>query len=51
MKDYFAFATIDEDDVYISKNNLNGAFLDDIVYVRQISDAYDDRFEVLEIVK
>ena len=51
MKDYFAFATIDEDDVYVSKNNLNGAFLDDIVYVRQINDAYDDRFEVLEIVK
>lgn len=51
VKDHFAFATIDDVDVYISKNNLNGAFLDDVVYIRQINDAYDDRYEVLEVVK
>ena len=51
VKDHFAFATIDDVDVYISKNNLNGAFLDDLVYIRQINDAYDDRYEVLEVVK
>lgn len=51
IKDYFAFATIGDEDFYISKYNLNCAFLDDLVYIKKINDAYDDRYEVVDIIK
>lgn len=54
IKEKFSFANISEDeDVYISNNNLKNAFKDDKVLLKKISNRYDvrDEFEVIKITK
>ena len=53
MKDRFAFATVgEEEEVYISINNLKNAFLDDRVLLKKISNRFDKReeFEVVKVI-
>ena len=52
VKDYFAFVTVNEVDYYISKYDMHGALLNDLVYVRKIkSHGESDSVEVLQIVE
>lgn len=53
IKEHFAFASIgDEEDVFIDENDLHGAFLDDIVFLKKIpSNMRKDRYEVISIIK
>ncbi len=52
VKEGFAFANIgEEEDVYISSFNLNGAILDDEVYLKKISGFRKAEYEVYSIVK
>lgn len=53
VKDRFAFATVgEEEEVYISINNLKNAFLDDRVLLKKISNRFDKReeFEVVKVI-
>lgn len=53
VKERFAFATVGEDEeVYISINNLKNAFLDDRVLLKKVSNRFDRReeFEVVKVV-
>ena len=51
IKERFAFANIQEDeDVYISINNLKNAFLDDKVLIKKISNNYQkEEYEVIKV--
>lgn len=52
VKDGFSFASIgEEDDVYISNYNLNGAILDDEVYLKKITAFRKSEYEVYSIIK
>lgn len=52
VKDGFSFASIgEEDDVYISNYNLNGAILDDEVYLKKINAFRKAEYEVYSIIK
>jgi ribonuclease R len=51
IKARFSFASIgEEDDVYIDNRNLNGAFIDDIVYLRKLKGTKDE-YEVFEVLE
>lgn len=53
IKDRYSFASIDgkEEDGYIDNHNLNGAFIDDIVYLKpEYSKGYE-AYEVISIIK
>ena len=53
IKDRYSFASFfdQEDDAYINNQNLNGAFLDDIVYLKkEYSNGYE-AYEVVSIIK
>ena len=52
IKDRFSFASIENhEDGYISNYNLNGAFIDDEVYLRrEYSNGYE-AYEVVSIIK
>lgn len=53
IKDRYSFASIDnqEEDGYIDNHNLNGAFIDDEVYLRkEYSNGYE-AYEVISIIK
>lgn len=53
IKDKFAFAMVNEDeDCYISIQNLKNAFLDDLVLIKKISTHYQkDEYEVIKVTK
>lgn len=52
IKDGFSFASIgEEEDVYISNYNLNGAILDDEVYLKKIAQFRKAEYEVYSIIK
>jgi len=54
IKERFAFAAVSEDEeVFISINNLKNAFIDDLVLLKKISPAYSEKseYEVIKITK
>lgn len=52
IKNNYSFASIgQEDDVYIDNKNLNGAFIDDEVYLRETKYSFREEYEVFSIIK
>ncbi len=52
MKDYFAFASYNERDFYISSHELSGALLDDEVIIAKNNKPYErESYKVLKIIK